>query len=123
MVMFFGLTNLLATFQAIMNDLLRDLVVEEKVVMFIDDVMIATETEEGHDEIVEEVLKRLEENNLFVKPEKYMWKVREVEFLGVIIGEDRVRMEKEKVQGVMEWLVPRSTKDVQKFLGLANYYR
>ena len=72
MVMFFGLTNLLATFQAIMNDLLRDLVVEEKVVMFIDDVMIATETEEGHDEIVEEVLKRLKENDLFVKSEKCM---------------------------------------------------
>ena len=64
-----------------MNDLLRDLVVEEKVVVFIDDVMIATETKEGHDEIVEEVLKRLEGNDLFVKPEKYMWKVREVGFL------------------------------------------
>jgi len=53
-----------------MNDLLRDLVVEEKVVMFTDDVMVATETEEGHDEIMKEVLRRLEENNLFVKPEK-----------------------------------------------------
>ena len=52
-----------------------------------------------------------------------MWKIREVGFLGVIIGEDRVRMEKEKIQGVIEWLVPRSTKDVQKFLGLANYYK
>jgi len=69
-VMFFGLTNSLATFQAMMNNLLRDLVVEEKVAVFIDDVMVATETEEGHDEIVEEVLKRLEENDLFVKPEK-----------------------------------------------------
>jgi len=53
-----------------MNDLLRDLVVEEKVAVFIDDVMVVIETEEGHDEIVEEVLKRLEENDLFVKPEK-----------------------------------------------------
>ena len=69
-VMFFGLTNSSAIFQAMMNDLLRDLVVEEKVAVFIDDVMIATETEEEHDEIVEEVLKRLEENNLFVKLEK-----------------------------------------------------
>ena len=106
-----------------MNDLLRDLVVEEKVAVFIDDVMIAMETEEGHDEIVEEVLRRLEENDLFVKLEKCVWKVREVGFLGVIIGEDGVRMEKEKVQGVIEWLVPKSVKDVQKFLGLANYYR
>ena len=122
-VMFFGLTNSPATFQAMMNDLLRDLVVEEKVAVFINDVMVATETEEGHDEIVEEVLKRLEENDLFVKLEKCVWKVREVGFLGVIIGKDGVRMEKEKVQGVIEWLVPRSVKDVQKFLGLANYYR
>jgi len=91
--------------------------------VLIDDVMIATETEEEHDEIVEEVLRRLEKNDLFVKPEKCVWKVREVGFLGVIIGEDGVRMEKEKMQEVIKWLVPRSTKDVQKFLGLANYYR
>ena len=123
MVMFFGLTNSPATFQAMMNDLLRDLVVEEKVAVFIDDVMIATETEEGYDEIVEEVLRRLEENDLFVKPEKCMWKVREVGFLGVIIGEDGVKMEKEKMQGVIEWPVPKSVKDMQKFLELANYYR
>ena len=122
-VMFFGLTNSLATFQAMMNNLLRDLVVEEKIAVFIDDVMIATETEEGHDEIVEEVLKRLEENDLFVKPEKYVWMIREVGFLGVIIGEDRVRIEKKKVQRVIEWPVPKSVKDMQKFLGLANYYR
>ena len=122
-VIFFRLTNSLAMFQAMMNNLLRDLAVEEKVVVFIDDVMVATETEEGHDEIVEEVLRRLEENDLFVKLEKCVWKVREVGFLGVIIGEDRVRMEKEKVQGVIEWPVPRSVRNVQKFLGLANYYR
>ena len=63
MVMFFGLTNSPATFQAMMNDLLRDLVVEEKVAVFIDNVMVAIKIEEGHDEIVEEVLRRLEENN------------------------------------------------------------
>ena len=122
-VMFFGLTNSPAMFQAIMNDLFRDLVVEEKVAVFIDDVMIAMEMKEGHNEIVEKVLRRLEENDLFVKLEKCVWKVREVGFLGVIIEEDGVRMEKEKVQGVIEWPVPRSTKDIQKFLGLANYYR
>ena len=122
-VIFFGLTNLPATFQAIMNDLLRDLVVEEKVAVFIDNVMIAMETEEGHDEIVEEILRRLEENDLFVKLEKCVWKVKEVGFLGVIIREDGLRMEKEKIQEVIEWPVPRSTKNVQKFLRLANYYR
>ena len=69
-VIFFGLTNSPATFQTMMNDLLRDLVVEEKMAVFIDDMMMATKIEEGHDEIVEEVLKRLEENDLFVKLEK-----------------------------------------------------
>ena len=97
MVIFFGLTNSLVTFQAMMNDLLRDLVVEEKVAVFIDDVMITTETEKEHDEIVEEVLRKMEKNDLFVKLEKYVWKVREVGFLVVIIVSDRVRMEKEKV--------------------------
>ena len=72
MVMFFRLTNLPATFQTMINDLLRDLVVEEKVVVFIDDVMVVTETEKEYDKIVEEVLRRLKKNNLFVKPEKYV---------------------------------------------------
>jgi len=85
-----------------MNDLLRDMVMEEKVVVFIDDVIIAIEMEKGHDKIVEEVLRRLEENNLFVKPEKCMWKVREVGFLRVVIGSDRVRIKKKKVQEVVD---------------------
>jgi len=111
-VMFFGLTNSPATFQAMINDLLRDLVVKEKVAVFIDNVMIATETKEEYNEIVEKVLRRLEENDLSVKPEKCVWKVREMEFLEVIIGEDGVRMEKKKVQEVVEWPMPRSVKDV-----------
>jgi len=123
MVMFFELTNSLITFQVMMNDLVRDLVVEEKVAVFIDDMMIATETEKGHHKIVEEVLRRSEENDLFIKPEKCMWKIRKVGFLGVVIGEDGVRMEKKKVQEVVEWPVPKSVKNMQKFLGLANYYR
>jgi len=72
---------------------------------------------------VEEVLKRLEENDLFVKPEKCKWKVREVEFLGVVIGPKEVEMQREKVKEVLNWPAPRNVKEVQKFLGLANYYR
>jgi len=68
--MFFEMTNLLAIFQVIMNEILRDLINEEKVAAFVNDVLVGTETEKGHDEIVEEVLRRLEENNLYVKPEK-----------------------------------------------------
>jgi len=69
-VMFFGLTNSPATFQAMMNELLRDLTNIGKVAVFIDDVIVGTETEEGHDELVVEVIRRLEENDLYVKPEK-----------------------------------------------------
>jgi len=96
-VMFFGLTNTPAMFQAMINDLLRDLVVGEKIAVFIDNVMIVIETEEGHDEIIEKVLRRLKENDLFIKPEKCVWKVRGVGFLRVVIGEEGVRMKKEKV--------------------------
>ena len=69
-VMFFGLTNSPATFQAMMNELLRDLINTEKVAAFIDDVIVGTETEKGHDEIVMEIIRRLEENNLYIKLEK-----------------------------------------------------
>jgi len=69
-VMFFGMMNSPATFQAMMNEILRDMINEGKVAAFVDDVLVGTETEEEHDEIVEEVLRRLEENNLYIKPEK-----------------------------------------------------
>ena len=85
--------------------------------------MVATDIKEEHDELVKEVLRRLEENDLFVKPEKYKWKVREVEFLGVVISPKGVEMQKKKVKGVLNWPAPRNVKEVQKFLGLANYYR
>jgi len=68
-------------------------------------------------------LRRLEEHNLYVKPEKCKWEVREVGFLRVVIGPNRVKMKKEKVRDMLEWPIPKYVKDVQKFLGLANYYR
>ena len=71
MVIFFGLTNLPVTFQTMMNKLLRDLINIGKVAAFIDNVTVETETEEGHDEIVVEVIRKMEENDLYVKPEKY----------------------------------------------------
>jgi len=68
--MYFGLTNSSATFQTMINDLFRDLINQEDIVTFIDDILVAMDTEEEHDKLVEEVLKRLEKNNLFVKLEK-----------------------------------------------------
>jgi len=123
MVMYFGLTNSSTTFQAIMNNLFRDLINQGDTATFIDNILVAIDTEEDYDKLVEEVLRRLEENNLLVKPEKCKWKVREVEFLGVVIGPKGVEMQKEKVEGVLSWPAPRNVKEVQRFLGLTNYYR
>jgi len=106
-VMFFGMTNSPATFQAMMNEILRDMINEGKVAAFVDDVLVGTESEEGHDEIVEEVLRRLEKNDLYIKPEKCAWKVRKVPFLGVVMGEGKVEIEEEKVEGVLKWPTPQ----------------
>ena len=122
-VMFFGITNSLATFQTIMNKILRDLINKGKVMAFIDNILVGTKTEEGHDEIVEEILRRLEENDLYVKPEKCIWKAKKIGFLGMIIGPNGVKIEKEKVDGILSWPEPKNMKDIRKFLGLANYYR
>ena len=69
---------------------------------FTNDIIIGTEREEGHDELVEEVVKRLAENNLYMKLEKCKWKVKEVRFLGVVIGPEGIKMEEEKVKGVLD---------------------
>jgi len=106
-----------------MNEILRDLINEKKVAAFVNNVLVGTETEEGHDEIVEEILKRLEEKDLYIKPEKYVWKVWKIGFLDVIIEPNGIEIEKEKVNGVLSWLEPKNVKDVRKFLGLTNYYR
>ena len=122
MVMFFRLTNSLATFQMMMNKLLRDLINMEKVAVFIDDVIVGTEDEEGHNKVVAEVVKRLEKNDLYMKLEKCKWNIREVGFLGVVIGPEGIKMEKVKVKGVFDWPIPKYVKNIQKFLGLVNYY-
>ena len=115
-VMYFGLTNSPATFQTIMNDIFHKEINKGEAGVFINDILVGTK-------VVEKVLRKLEENDLFVKPEKYKWKVREIEFLEVVLGPRIIEMEKVKVKGVSDWLTPRKIKNVQKFLGLANYYR
>jgi len=98
--MFFGMTNSPATFQVMINKILRDLINEGKVAAFVDNMLVKIETEEGHDEIVEEILRRLEENDLYIKLEKCIWKVRKIGFLGIVIGPKGIEMEK-KVDRVL----------------------
>jgi len=105
-----------------MNKMLWNLINTEEVVSFIYDVIVEIE-EERHDKVVEEVVKRLAENNLYIKLEKCKWKVKKVGFLGVVIGLKKIKIEQEKVKMVLSWLTPKEVKDVQKFLELTNYYR
>ena len=86
-------------------------------------MLIGTESKEGHDELIKEILTRMEVNDLYVKPKKYKWKMREVGFLEVVIGPDGIKIEEEKVKVVLDWPVPKSVKEIQKFLGFADYYR
>ena len=122
-VIFFEMINSLVTFQAIMNKILEDLVNKGKVAVFVDNVLVGTETKKAHNEIVEKVLRRLKENDLYVKPEKYTWKVKKIGFLGVVIEPNRIEIEKEKVDGVLSWPELKNMKDIRKFLGLTTYYR
>ena len=115
--MFFGMTNSPPTFQNMMNDVLKDVIDKGIVIVFIDDILISMEDEKHHDEIVEEVLKRLKENDLFLKPEKCEFKKKEIEFLGMIIGEKGVKMETTKVEAIMSWPTLKHVKDIQAFLG------
>lgn len=101
-VTFFRLTNSQAMFQVIMNDILRELINTGEIAFFIDDILVGVDMKEGHDEVVEEVLKK-EENNLYIKLEKCIWKSRKVNFLKVELELEGVRIEKEKVKRVMDW--------------------
>ena len=121
-VMFFGLINLLVIFQTIMNGILQNLINTGKVTSFINNIIIETEGEGGHGELVEEAIRRLVENDLYMKLEKCKWKVKEIGSLRVVIELKEIKMEKKKVKDVLDWLTPKGVKDVQKSLGLANYY-
>ena len=123
-VMSFEITHSLVIFQIIMNKILWNLINIGEVTSFINNIIVGMEEEEGYDEVVEEVVKRLVENDFYVKLEKYKQKVRKVDFLRVVIGPgpEGIKIEKKKVKGVLNWLTPKEVKDIQKFLGLVNYY-
>jgi len=122
LVMPFGLSNIPATFQDMMNHIFRDMI-DFGLLLYIDDLLIYAKTEEEHDRIVKEVLQRLRTNRLAISPEKCVWKQTEVEFLGYVIGREGIKMSKEKVKGVLEWKSPASVTETQAFLGFANFYR
>jgi len=109
-------------FQTMMDDIFEGLIMEGVVVVYLDDILIFTETLEEHRRATQTVMELLWKNNLFLKPEKCEFEKTEVEYLGVIISQNSVKMDPVKVAGVMEWPIPSNRKEVQSFLGFTNFY-
>src|ERR1700692_1966967 len=120
--MFFGLTNSPATFQSFMNSIFKPLIDRGVVAVYMDDILVFTETNEQHTAVVREVLKILRNNNLFLKPEKCVYHQPEVEYLGLIIGNKQACMDPTKVSAIRDWPVPTKKQELQRFLGFCNFY-
>lgn len=121
-VMPIGLINAPATFQALMNNIFRDMI-NAGLLIYLDDLLIYADTLEEHDAIVREVLRRLTKHNLAVAPQKCKWAVQEVEFLGYIINANGIEITQEKVDCILKWEPPQVLKESQRFIGFANFYR
>lgn len=122
LVMPFGLTNAPAVFQSLVNDILRDML-NRFIFVYLDDILIFSQTLEEHQTHVRLVLQRLLENGLFVKAEKCDFHAQSVSFLGFIIQKGEMVPDPAKIRAVVEWPVPESRKQLQRFLGFANFYR
>ena len=123
LVMFFGLTNSPATFQTMMNDIFQDLITEGVVCVYLDDILIFTETMEEHDRVTRLVLERLRQYKLYLRHDKCEFARTKIEYLGLIISHGQAEMDPVKIAGVAEWPTPDSKKEVQSFLGFTNFYR
>ena len=120
-VMSFGLTNTPAYFMNLMNMVFRDFL-DKFVVVFIDDILIYSKTEEEHEQHLRLVLQRLQEHQLYAKLSKCEFWIDEVPFLGHIISKGGILEDPSKVQEVLDWEVPETQKKFYGFLGLAGYY-
>jgi hypothetical protein len=121
-IMPFGLTNAPSTFQDMMNHIFRDMI-DMGLLAYLDDLLIYADTVERHDEIIQEVLRRLTKNRLAISPDNCVWRTQEVEFLGYLIGRDGIKMSLDKVEVVLQWKFPSSLVETQSFLGFADFYR
>ena len=120
--MFFGLTNSPATFQQMMNTILHDLIQGEKVIVYLDNILIFTKDLKEHREIVKQVLEQLQKHHLYLKIEKCTFEAEQVEYLRVIIRKGMVKMDPAKIKAVKNWPIPKTKKQLQAFLGFCNFY-
>ena len=121
-VMPFGLTNAPSVFQRYVNEVLKEYI-DRGVVAYIDDILIYSKTEEELVDLMKKVLRKLLNNSLCINAKKCVFHARKVEFVGYTIDQNRVKMSENKVKHILEWEPPRSVHEVQRFLGLANFYR
>jgi hypothetical protein len=122
--MFFGLTNFPATFQTMMDAIFRNEIASEDVIIYMDDILIATNGSLEHYKAkVAHILQKLKDNNLFLKSEKCQFHGEEVKYLGVIVGKGQVKMDSIKVQGITDWPVPTNLYEQCSFLSFGNYYK
>jgi len=121
--MFFGMTNSSTIFQTMMNDIFRTVIMEEIVIVYLDDTLIFTKTEEEHEQAVWRVLEILAEHKLFLHLEKCEFHQKQIKYLGLVISENKVAMDPVKVARVCEWPTPENWTDVQAFVGFVNFYR
>src|SRR5713101_1184491 len=122
-VMFFGLTNSPATFQAMMNEVFKDLIDTGKVFIYMDNILITTATMEEHCRLVNLVLKHLCDNDLFLKPEKCVFEQSKIEYLGLHLCPGHVTMDPVKLAGIADWPAPCCLCEVCSFLGFVGFYR
>ena len=122
-VMFFGLCNSPPTFQAMMNEIFADMIAEGWLEIYMDDMGIHSDNLEEHQRRTLRVLRRMEENDLYLKPEKCTFDARQMEYLGLIITPGKIEMDPTKLAGIRDWPTPTTVKHVRSFLGFANFYR
>ncbi|MBW0474457.1 hypothetical protein O181_014172 [Austropuccinia psidii MF-1] len=121
LVMPFGLTNAPASFQNLVKDVFYD-PLDIYVVVYLDEIMVFSKSEEEHVTHFSTVLSRLRANNLFAKASKCLFHVTSVEYLGYVVSSEGLKMDQEKVQQILNWPPPRNLKALQSFLGFANFY-
>jgi hypothetical protein len=122
LVMYFGLTNSPATFQTMMNEIFQDLITEDVVSVYLDDILIFTNLLEEHHRITCLVLDRIHEHKLYLRLEKCKFEKTKIEYLSVIISHNKVEIDPVKIAGVVDWLTPSNKKEVQSFVGFVNFY-